>query len=114
MGNQDIDGIAYDKVLVTYDPASTGKEVNDTYILYINPETHMVNRFLFSLPALGVNDPVLLMEVDYSAMNGIQVPVARRAYQTDGNGNINGDPFIVQSLDNITFNNGFTAEQLSI
>lgn len=114
MGNEEVDGVNYDKLLVTYDSALTGKAVNDTYILYVNPETKMVNRFLFSLPALGVNDPILLMEVDYKEMNGIQVPVARRGYQTDGEGNVNGEAFVVQDLENIKFDNGFTAESLSI
>lgn len=114
MGNQEIEGVKYDKVLVTYDPATTGKEVNDTYILYVNPETHMVNRFLFSLPALGVNEPVLLMEVDYKEIEGIQVSVARRGYQSDGNGNASGDAFVVQSLDNIKFNNGLTQAEFAL
>lgn len=114
MGQEEVAGTNYDKLLVTYDSAKTGKAVNDTYILYIDPNTHMVNRFLFSLPALGVNDPVLLMEVDYQEMHGIQVPVGRRGYQTDGQGNVTGDAFVVQKLENIKFNNGLTATDLSI
>ena len=97
----------YDVVQVSYNPVKTGKAANDTYILYINPKTHLVDQFLFSLPAMGVNEPVLLFEAEHTKMNGIQVITRRTMFGTDGQGNKKGDAQTVQTLTDISFNNGF-------
>ena len=108
---REVNGTTYDVVKVTYDPEKTGKPVNDTYILYVNPETHLVDRFLFSLPAMGVKDPILLFEVEYTKMHGIQVITKRTMFGTDGEGNKKGPAQAIQSLSDIQFKNGFTDAQ---
>lgn len=48
LGQEEVNGINYDKVTVTYDSTVTGKPQNDKYILFVNPETKLVDRFFFS------------------------------------------------------------------
>lgn len=111
-GQEEVEGSTYDLLHVTYDAAVTGKEENDIFILYINPETHMVESFKFSLPAFGVQEPVLHAQLTYEEIDGIMVITKRMMTgpAPDGSGMV---PMVDQQLKNIRFNNGFTAEQLS-
>ena len=111
-GQEEVDGTKFDVVNVTYDPKVTGKEENDIYRLYINPETRMVESFYFSLPAFGIEQPILHAQLTYEEIDGIQV-ITRRimtAPSPDGNGMV---PMVDQQLKNVQFNNGFTVAQLS-
>jgi len=111
-GTEEVDGKTYDLVNVSYDPAVTGKEQNDTYILYIDPETHMVDQFKFSLPAFNVVEPVLLAKVTYTEMEGIKVISRREMFAPSPEDGTYG-PLVDQQIKNVKFNNGFTAEGLS-
>ena len=109
MGTEAVNGINYEKVRVDFNAATVGKEVNDAYVLYINPTTNLVDQFLFSLPARGVNQPVILMKVEYQTVNGVKVPAKRSVYQPGPDGKLSTTPNLVQTSSNIKFNNGFTA-----
>lgn len=111
-GQEEIDGTKFDVVNVTYDPEVTGKEENDIFIVYINPETRMVESFYFSLPAFGFDQPVLHAKLTYEQIDGIEVITKRimTGPSPDGDGMV---PLVDQQLKNIQFNNGFTAAQLS-
>ncbi len=85
-GQKKFNGKTYDVVNLTYDSAVTGKEANDEYILYFNPETKLVDMFYFSLPAFGVNDPILRMDLDYEKVDGILLSTERRAYAPNEKG----------------------------
>lgn len=112
-GQEPLNDITYDKVVVTYDPAVTGKEQNDTYILYVNPETKMVDQFYFSLPALGVNEPAIRMELEYEDINGLKLATKRDIYMPSEEG-YSDTPNLVQRSTNVKFNNGFTEESFSM
>ena len=114
MDHETVNNINYDKVKVSYDNEVTGKPNNDTFILFVNPETHLVDRFLFSLPDWNVMDPVLLMEVEYSEHEGLKLPTKRYAFIPDEQGNYASDPSLVQTTSNIKFNNGFTLEDFRL
>lgn len=113
IGNENVDDMAYDKVKVTYDPAITGKEQNDTYILYVNAETKMVDQFYFSLPAIGVADPVILMKLEYEEINGLKIATKRSIWMPGENG-YSEEPNLVQTSTNVKFNNGFTSDSFSM
>lgn len=113
LGQESLDGVNYDKVMVTYNPEVTGKEQNDTYILYVNPETKMVDQFYFSLPAFGVNEPVILMTLEYSEIDGLQIPTTRNIYMPGENG-YSEEPNLVEVSENVKFNNGFTEESMQL
>ena len=114
LGQETVKGTTYDKVKVSYDSGVTGKEQNDTYVLFVNPETKLVDRFFFSLPLWEVMEPVLLMEVEYSEVNGLVLPTKRSAYMPDEEGNYPEEPMLVQTTTNVKFNNGFTEEDFSL
>ena len=109
-----MNGINYQKVRVDFNPTTVGKAENDIYVLYINPKTKLVDQFLFSLPASGVHQPVILMTVDYQTINGVKVPAKRAIYQPGADGKLSKTANLIQTSSNIKFNNGFTPEDLMI
>lgn len=111
-GQETIDGTNYDVVTVTYDKAATGKAADDIYKVHINPTTKLVDSFYFSLPAFGINAPVLFAKLTYTEIDGIQVITRRQMFKpsADGKGK---EPMVDQLTENVKFNNGFTAEGLS-
>ena len=111
-GQKEINGALYDIVNVTYDPAVTGKEQNDTFILYINPAKRMVESFDFSLPAFGIEQAVLNAQLTYEEIDGIQV-ITRREMTAPGPDGIGMVPMVDQRISNVKFDNGFSADQLS-
>lgn len=112
LGKETMNGINYDKVSLSYDAKKIGKEVNDEYILYFNPETKLIDMFMFSLPAMGVNKPALKMEVEYTNIEGIPVSTKRMVSFPDDKGNYAVG--LVQITKNVKFNNGFTAADFKI
>ncbi len=114
LGQEEVNGTTYDKVAVSYESETTGKPENDSYVLFVNPETKLVDRFLFSLPALQVTEPVLLMEVEYTEMEGLMLPTTRRAYIPNEEGQFDETPSLVQTSTEIKFNNGFTTEDFVV
>jgi len=108
-GTQHVNGVDYEKVSLTYDNGMTQKSVDDEYILYFNPKTHMLDLFYFSLPAFGVQTPILKMELTYEQIQGIYVPTRRKSYAPNpetGEYSMNGE----YTFKNVKFNNGFTVD----
>ncbi len=112
LGTEVHNEITYSKVEVTYDAAATGKAENDIYILYINPDTHTIDRFYFSLPFLGINAPVILAEYTYEMVQGQKLATKRIYFLPDSEGTYGKAPSITQTLSQIKFNNGFTKENI--
>ena len=114
LGKESLNGINYDKVKVYYDSDKTGKELNDTYILYINPKTNLVDEFYFSLPDFGIINPVLKMVVQYEEINGLKLPTKRLIYQPGKDGKLPSEPDLIQTSSNVKFNNGFKPEDFKL
>ncbi|MGB5821262.1 MAG: DUF6503 family protein [Saonia sp.] len=112
MGQEEYNGKMYDKVKITYDPEITAKEQNDTYILYVDPDTKLIDRFYFSLPFLGVSDPVIIANYEYEDIEGQKVATKRTYFMPNEKGEYGENPNIVQTLTDISFNNGFTSESI--
>lgn len=108
-GQETYNGKVYDKVKISYDAAVTGKEQNDTYILYVNPETKLIDRFYFSLPFMGVGEPLIIADYEYSDVEG-QMIATKRSYYMPSEKGYAESPNLVQTLSDISFNNGFTTE----
>lgn len=108
LGTEEIDGILYDKVSLTYNADVTKKEKNDEYILYFNPKTHLIDLFFFSLPDWGINEPVLKMTLDYEVVDGLYISTVRKSFGPNEKGEyqLNG----AYTFKDITFNNGFKPE----
>ena len=112
LGQEDYNGTTYDKVEITYDASITGKEQNDIYILYVNPTTKLIDRFFFSLPAMGVNVPAIVANYKYEDIDGQKVATKRTYFMPNEKGEYGDTPSINQTLTDITFNNGFTSESI--
>jgi len=100
-GKEKVGGIEYDLVQLSYEPGIG--DVSDTYTLYINPETHLIDRFYFTVMEFGITDPIL-MEVNYKQFKGVKLPVTRKFSAVVPNiGTMN----IVEVMIDLKFNNGF-------
>jgi len=110
LGQEMVNDINYDKVKITY--KGTGKDADDGYICYFNPTTHLVDQFYFSLPAFGINDIAIRMELEYKKIDGVYIATHRKGYFPDGKGGyqLGGE----YTSSNIKFNNGFTKKDLEI
>ncbi|WP_109853294.1 DUF6503 family protein [Aquimarina sp. AU58] len=86
-------------------------DVQDDFVLYINPTTFLVDRFLFTVKgsALGIS----LMEIEYETVNGYTFMAKRKVIPADWDGNIKGKVLYVQTTTNVKFNNGFKRELLA-
>ncbi|MEO9510596.1 MAG: DUF6503 family protein [Flavobacteriaceae bacterium] len=111
LGQEEYNGTMYDKIHVTYDPTVSGKEQNDIYILYVNPETKLIDRFYFSLPFLGVEEPIIIANYKYEDIDG-QLISTKRSYFMPSPEGYSEEPNLVQTMTNVKFNNGFTIETL--
>jgi hypothetical protein len=108
LGTEKVGAITYDKVSLTYDSEHTKKEQNDEYILYFNPETHLVDQFFFSLPAWKINKPILKMTIKYEVIDGIYVTTVRKGFMPNKDGGFS--PIGVFTFSDVKFNNGFKKE----
>lgn len=111
-GQKEHEGTTYDILKVTYESELTGKEQNDSYLLYVNPETKLIDRFYFSLPFLGVNDPVLIADYKYEDIDGQLISTKRTYFLPNEQGAYGDEPSLVQTMTNVTFGNGFTTDNL--
>ena len=111
-GQKDYKGKTYETVRLSYENGATGKAADDEYILYFNPETHLVDIFYFSLPALGINDPILAMECDYTKVDGILLATERRAYAPNKEGKYG--QIGAYSTKDIKFKNKFKMEDFKL
>ena len=99
-GKEKVNGTEYDLVEITYEPGVG--DVSDIYTLYLNPETHLVDRFYFTVLDFGITDPIL-MEVEYKQFEGVKLPVFRKFNTTVPNiGTLN----IEEVMTGLKFNNG--------
>ena len=107
LGKRTTEGIEYEIVKVTFED-SVGDH-QDTYVLYINPFTHLVDQFLFNVVGAGMNDP-LLMKVQFKTIENVTLPVVRKYKPAeDWNGKpVEGEDWTLEISENIKFNNGFT------
>jgi hypothetical protein len=104
-GTQQVEGIDYHLVRLSFEEGIG--DVQDTYLLYINPYTGLVDQFLFTVMDFDVKDP-LLMKVDYVAVDGVMLPASRRYIRSDWQGGIpEGEAWVLEMMQDIKFNNGF-------
>lgn len=104
MSPQTVDGVRYARVKMTFAPQ--GDKRTDDYILYFNPDTGLVDQFLFTVRQAGITDP-LLMKVNYEKIDGIMLPTRRKYAPADWNGAVKKDAWTDQLILGVHFNNGF-------
>ena len=98
------EGRTYNIVKVTY--GDQVGDAQDSFILYINPETKLVDQFLFTNMFFGATEP-RMMQIDYKEVNGLKWPTYRRYKPADWEGNIKPDTHWAEQIStDIQFNTG--------
>ncbi len=101
IGSKKTNGSTYDVVRVTFDE-NIG-DTQDTYVLYINKETKLVDQFLFTVVAFGITEPEL-MTLRYETINGIKVPSERAYIASNWDAEVVGKTWAKTTWRNIEFN----------
>ncbi len=101
LGQNTIEGKLYDIVKITFD--TPDDVASDTYQLYINPETHLVDEFLFTVVSKNVTDPIL-MRVKYENVEGLLLTTYRKYTKSDWEANVLKDVWIEEITKDIKFN----------
>lgn len=102
---QTVNGIDYHRVKITF--GENVGDASDIYVLFINPETYLVDQFLFTVKAFNVTDP-LLMEVKYTEVDGVKLPTWRRYAPANWEAEIQKEAWTAEISENVKFDNGFT------
>lgn len=113
LGQEKIDTVLYDKVKLVFDYSQLDKKSNDEYLLYFNPDTHLVDLFMYSETNGDVlKDPKAKVFVTYKIVQGIHVPVIRRHFKL--NDKKKWAIYGVYSFSKVSFDNGFTIEDFRL
>ena len=69
-GTKNINDIEYDLVKISFD--SGVGDASDTYLLYINPNTNLVDQFLFTVMDFNISEPYI-MKLNYEEVDGEEI-----------------------------------------
>ncbi|WP_432411743.1 hypothetical protein [Rasiella sp. SM2506] len=108
IGEEIIKGNDYDIVKVTFD--SNENKATDTYQLYINKKTALVDQFLFTVADFNIIDTPNLMKLEYETIDGFLLPTKRKYKKSTWNADETDAPWILVNWSDIKFNNSFTKE----
>lgn len=106
VGADSIQGKQYSVVKISFE--TSNDKPTDTYQLYINQETGMVDQFLFTVVDFNVTEP-LLMVLEYETVEGLMIPTKRKYTKANWDGEPLNEDWIQVRWSNIKFNNGLTA-----
>ncbi len=101
LSDQKINNTDYNRVKITF--GDKVGDAQDTYVLYINKQTKMIDKFLFTVVAFGLTEPNL-MTFEYETINNIKIPSKRKYIEADWEGNIKGKTHTITNWTNIKFN----------
>lgn len=111
-GKRMFEGIEYDLLDITYeDGVGVAK---DRYLLYVNPYTKLVDQFLFTVAAVGRQDPIMMKYSYDTFKGGVKFPVVG---QSRAASNWEGDldpeaKWSARWRSNFKFNNGYTVKSI--
>lgn len=106
-GTRKVGDITYELVRVGFEDGVG--DVADTYLLYINPETWRIDRFLFTVLDFGKKEP-FMMKVEYESIDGLLLSTTRLYAPATWSGKILGEPKWTEEVSvGIRFDNGFPA-----
>ncbi|MBO3100039.1 hypothetical protein [Gelidibacter pelagius] len=103
-----VNNIAYDIVNVTFDDSE--KEATDTYQLFINKNTSIVDQFLFTVADFNVMEQPYLMVLEYENVDGMLLPSKRKYKKSTWDAEVLDGPWIEVTWSSITFDNGLTKD----
>lgn len=85
LSDQTLYGKNYRRVKITF--GENVGDAQDIYLLYINPETKLVDYFLFTVMAFNRREP-LLTEVRYETVGSLKFPAVRRYAPSNWEGEV--------------------------
>ena len=106
-GTRRVGDIDYDLVRVGFEKGIG--IVQDTYLLYLNPETHLVDQFLYTVMEYNRSEPIL-MKFEYEKIDGVLVPTRRMHTASNWAGEVGHTPWTGELLLDVRFRNGFTRQ----
>ena len=109
-GNKTRQGKEYELVKVGFQDGVG--DVQDTYILYFNRATGLVDCFLFTVLDFGVKEP-FLMEVKYEKIEGLLLPTYRRYTKSNWDGEVLSEDWTEEISKNVKFTSGLKRELFS-
>lgn len=107
LGKQNTNEKSYDVVKVTFKSAKN--VTTDTYQLYINPDTQLVDQFLFTVVSKNVTDPIL-MRVKYENIDGLLLMTYRKYTRSDWKATVIKDVWVEEISKDIKFNQGLSKD----
>ncbi len=111
LGQKTIDDQGYDVVKISF--KSTDNKPKDIYQLYINQKTSLVDQFLFTVADFGIMNPKL-MKVEYKKVEDLLIPNKRKYKNSNWDAEINQEPWISVSWDDIKFNTGISKDEFEL
>ncbi|MCE7995084.1 MAG: hypothetical protein HEP71_24105 [Roseivirga sp.] len=107
-GTRRANDIDYELVRISFEEGIGTSE--DEFLLYLNPHTKLIDQFLFTVKALGIESP-LMMRVKYEEVSGVKLTTYREYAPANWQGELTSDEgWTTQVSSNIQFNNGFTPD----
>ena len=107
LGEKTIDNDNYDVVKITF--KSEDNKPKDTYQLYINQETSLVDQFLFTVVDFGKTKPNI-MKMEYEEVDGLMIPTKRLYKPSNWEAEVSSEPWIKVNWTDIKFNNNLSKE----
>jgi len=105
LGRDSIRGTIYEVVKITF---GTDNDIpSDIYQLYINPETDLVEQFLFTIVSKNIHKP-FLMRVKYENVNGVLLPTYRKYTKSNWEADVINNVWTEEISENIKFNQGLS------
>lgn len=105
LGDTTVNEVLYEIVNITFE----SEQETDTYRLYVNQNTGLVDMFLFTVVDFGMNEP-LLMVIEYEKIEGLMLPTNRKYKKSDWKLKIDEQPWVKVNWTDIKFSNGLTKD----
>lgn len=102
IGNKKVEGRDYDLIKVTF--GSDIGDNQDTYVLYVNKRTKLVDQLLFTVVAFNIMEPELV-KFSYETIDGIKIPTERFETSSNWEGEVIDNKWATVYWTNIKFNN---------
>lgn len=106
LGEKNINGIAYKVVKISFN----SNKPTDIYQIYINPNTQLIDQFLFTVVDFGLVETPMLMKVQYQKIDGLLIPTKRKYKKSTWEAFEDQKPWTNVVWSNIKFNNGLTSK----
>lgn len=104
-GTRSVNNMAYDLVKITFEEGIGTSQ--DEYLLYFNPQTKLIDQFLFTVKALGIDAP-LMMRLKYEEVSGVKLTTYREYAPATWEGELtSNEGWTKETSKHVKFNNGF-------